>query len=1076
MNMLSGISEKAKRTLVLLLVASMIFCGDISVYASPQPDAAGRVFASAALSENEQTSQDQVSGNVPAEETAEEDTVSNDETTQKPSDEVSENEISQNEVSENQVSENAVSENEIETEISQNEISENEISENRISENSVGNEAENNLAAPTKMKAVINKKNQVVITWKSVKRAKRYQISRRNSDGTWTQIGNTTAKKTVDSVDRTKAETYVYKIVPYGTDEFGMQGYGQPGYVVCTPTILKAEARTISDNDADYYIGVDYTTVKGAAEYEISHAYKKNKDYSVAAVVSNLNGTSRPPYYGNTVSSYNGVAAESYLDNGESVDGISLYPLLYKNYYYYKIRACVEVDGMKVYSDYSKPVKARVTVRAPKIYMAESVSYNSATIYWEDMSNIGEADSYYIYKSTKPHSGFKMAKKIKRWNIGSISMNVAGVNVNCLGYTLTGLKSETTYYFKVVGVKDKLAGAYSDALSATPVLTDVTGLSVNSANYDKIKISFNAVPGATKYYIYEAAGITDADGKVKPVSEWNFVNKPITCSTKPKNGRVTYTRSGLTHGTYYGYYVLPVRGKKHMTPLDKREYGYDYTRMTKPKVNADAAGLETIKVSWNKVSGATGYKLEYSKSPDFQTELSGSVPIFSKYSSNTTNKKAFTNRSYTLPVERGVKYYFRVTAYKFTKSEYIRNEYGLPGDPSDIVCEWGRPKAPKNLKAEFHDRRKGAALDWDKCTESDVKYYQVVRSIYSYNADKDKVGDLESREVLVDYSQKYTKTSYNDTDEIQNGKYVKYEVCGYYAPSGTSSSTWIEGKYASVIYMNPSKVKIPSKITVEVGGSVTPTVTFTPKASTNKELRWTIETSGGENYISLGTTGKIKGLKVTKSGKPIEIMVTSKNDYNVYATCEVTVVEKQVGKGNLVVCLDPGHGGSDSGASYGSLIEKNINLQTSLYTKERLEQYGVPVYMTRSSDTYVGLESRTEYAKSKGCNLFVSQHMNSGGGSGTEVYYSITQYGRKDLAAKISSKVSSSLGIGNRGARTRTGDNGDYYSVIRTSAAKGIPGLIVEGAFLDGDSGVAGNAKAIGYATADAILEYYGYK
>ena len=207
MNMLSGISEKAKRTLVLLLAASMIFCGDIPVYASPQPDAAGRVFASAALSENEaeneQTSQNQVSGNVPAEETAEEDTVSNDETTQKPSDEVSENEISQNEVSENQVSENAVSENEIET--AQNEISENEISENRISENSVGNEAENNLAAPTKMKAVINKKNQVVITWKSVKRAKRYQISRRNSDGTWTQIGNTTAKKTVDSGDRTKA-------------------------------------------------------------------------------------------------------------------------------------------------------------------------------------------------------------------------------------------------------------------------------------------------------------------------------------------------------------------------------------------------------------------------------------------------------------------------------------------------------------------------------------------------------------------------------------------------------------------------------------------------------------------------------------------------------------------------------------------------------------------------------------------------------------------------------------------------------------------------------------------------------
>lgn len=1103
MNRLSRMSEKAKRGLILMLAVSMILCGDISLYAAPsvsggqvsvsEEPGAGGPEENVSANEEEPSRESKVSENTPSKEPEQEEAEQ----------EVSENTVSENapgEEAEDSVSKDQVPEmpgNGMEEEITVGGgVSENAVSGNSVSENEAAEvtdnlpKNENSLEVLSdKAKATIDKKGRIVVTWKAAKKAKRYRVDRQNKDGSWTVVRQAaSSKKFTDSTVRLNDqsdETYLYRIVPYGKDEWGLEGYGRPGYALCAPVILSAQARSITDHDADYYIGVDFSTVKGAVEYEIQHAYQKNRDYIQAAVVSNLDGMGKAPYSGTVVSTYNGksVLTESYLDGTDPG-----FPMQYKEYYYYKIRACAEVDGQTIYSAYSKAVKARVTERAPKVYMAESVSYNSATIYWEDMQSITDDDSYYIYKSTKPDKGFTKAKAVKRWQLSSTSMNapgqtVSGQTVKSVYYTLKGLKSEIPYYFKVVAVKQKVAGAQSDAVSATPVLTDVTGLSVNSANYDRIKISFNAVPGATKYYIYEAGGLkVDQDGKAGPPSEWHFVNKPITCTKKPKNGVVTYTRTGLTRGTYYGYYVLPVRGKVHKTPEDIREYAYDYTRMMKPKITASAKNLYSIKVSWNQADGATGYQLEYSTDENFTTTATDRRSLmFSKYSPVSTNKKAFTNRTYTLgDLEPGVKYYFRVTAYKFTKSEYARGEYGQAGEPSDIVCEWGRPQTVKNLKAEFDpDRpREGATLKWDKSTEKDVKYYQIVRSVYEYDTKENKVGKLESeRVILKDALDQFTKTTFKDTERVQNGKYIKYEVCGIYAPSGSTSERWIEGKYASAVYMNPSAIKVSSKIKVAVGSTIKPTVTFVPKASTNKALQWTIISSGGSSYITVNnTTGQIKGLKKTKDKQPVEVEVTSRNDSSVRAVIEVTVVDEQAVKGNLVVCLDPGHGGSDSGAGYGSLVEKRINLETSRYTKERLEQYGVKVYMTRDSDVYVDLNTRTTIAKNNGCNLFVSQHMNSGGGSGTEVYYSLTSYGRRDLAAKISSKVSSSLGIPNRGARTRQGDNGDYYSVIRTSAQKGIPGLIVEGAFLDGNSNVAGNSRAIGYATADAILEYYGYK
>ena len=86
-----------------------------------------------------------------------------------------------------------------------------------------------------------------------------------------------------------------------------------------------------------------------------------------------------------------------------------------------------------------------------------------------------------------------------------------------------------------------------------------------------------------------------------------------------------------------------------------------------------------------------------------------------------------------------------------------------------------------------------------------------------------------------------------------------------------------------------------------------------------------------------------------------------------------------------IVVLDPGHGGTDSGALGNGLVEKNLTLELALMVQNRLAHY-VDVTLTRSSDVFIGLTERADRANNLKADLFVSLHINAGGGTGFESY------------------------------------------------------------------------------------------
>ncbi len=97
---------------------------------------------------------------------------------------------------------------------------------------------------------------------------------------------------------------------------------------------------------------------------------------------------------------------------------------------------------------------------------------------------------------------------------------------------------------------------------------------------------------------------------------------------------------------------------------------------------------------------------------------------------------------------------------------------------------------------------------------------------------------------------------------------------------------------------------------------------------------------------------------------------------------------RRAGRPSLI-CLDPGHGGKDAGNRQGRSAEKDCTLSLARELASRLRAAGYRVFLTRSWDTYVGLEERAETARRRGADLFISLHFNAVPASdvrGSEVY------------------------------------------------------------------------------------------
>lgn len=185
------------------------------------------------------------------------------------------------------------------------------------------------------------------------------------------------------------------------------------------------------------------------------------------------------------------------------------------------------------------------------------------------------------------------------------------------------------------------------------------------------------------------------------------------------------------------------------------------------------------------------------------------------------------------------------------------------------------------------------------------------------------------------------------------------------------------------------------------------------------------------------------------------------------------------------ICIIVGHGKSKSGGYDSGAVSKDgkqhefkIAREIAKHCASELKAAGFDCeLMNYMGDMY--LTERVKAVNFGNYDFIAEIHLNAGGGTGAEAFYSHTSSEGKKYAAAISKSIATAFNFRDRGAKVKTGSNGkDYFAIIRDTEPCAV---LVETVFIDTESDLAkvktsaGQFKC-GEAIARAIANINGVK
>ncbi|MCL1895612.1 MAG: hypothetical protein FWG03_03600 [Clostridiales bacterium] len=490
---------------------------------------------------------------------------------------------------------------------------------------------------PTGLKAVSAGYNKIALSWDEAIDADGYEVRRSASKtGTYKVVASLEndgsiiddeGKASFTDTGLTTGKAYYYKVRAYADPEEGEDGgrsYSAYSSIVNKkPTPAKVDSPKAA-NAGYNAIKVSWGKVSGASGYQVYRSTSKSGTYKKTGTVTS----------GSTVSFTN-----KSLATGKA--------------YYYKIRAYRTVSGQKIYGSYSTVVNAKPQLAATKNAKAKSAGYNSIKVSWSKTSG---ASGYEIFRSAEEDGTYKKAGTVKKGSTVS--------------FTNKSLKTEKDYYYKVRAYRTvsgkNVPGAFSGIVTAKPLLAKTGGAKAASAGYSSVKVSWGKVSGASGYEVYQA----DEDGE------------PVVCVKRVKGGTtLAYTDKGLEFNEKHYYRVRAYR-----TVGDDEFYGpYSAKVSAKPALpkiggaKAAAPSHKSTKISWNKVSGASGYEVYRA------TSSGGAYTLKKTITSGST--LSFSDTGLTT----GATYYYKVRPYRFdSESNKVRGGFSpvLKATPQYGTVYW----------------------------------------------------------------------------------------------------------------------------------------------------------------------------------------------------------------------------------------------------------------------------------------------------------------------------------------------------------------------------------------------------
>lgn len=305
-------------------------------------------------------------------------------------------------------------------------------------------------------------------------------------------------------------------------------------------------------------------------------------------------------------------------------------------------------------------------------------------------------------------------------------------------------------------------------------------------------------------------------------------------------------------------------------------------------------------------------------------------------------------------------------------------------------------------------------------------------------------------------------------DLINQGKTlpVYKEIDGYYL-------TIVNGLPGYVVKSSTTEIYVEKPNVSDSNDTVQPTGTMGVVTIGGLNMRESANTTSNVlKTLSKGTTLSVHSI----SGFWAKVSTAGITGY-VHKSYIKLVNQSGSSVKNRIIILDPGHGGKDPGAVNSGHSEKAIVLKVTNLVKQKLQNAGATVHMTRLGDTYPSLEERVSFTRDKLGEIFVSIHVNaatSTSAKGAETYFSISSGDQfeedKKLATYINNEIVTNANMNNRGVK-----EANYY-VTRNMM---IPSVLVELGFI---SNSEDRQKLISdkyveiYAQSiyNGIVDYYG--
>ncbi|MFC5588819.1 N-acetylmuramoyl-L-alanine amidase [Sporosarcina soli] len=274
-----------------------------------------------------------------------------------------------------------------------------------------------------------------------------------------------------------------------------------------------------------------------------------------------------------------------------------------------------------------------------------------------------------------------------------------------------------------------------------------------------------------------------------------------------------------------------------------------------------------------------------------------------------------------------------------------------------------------------------------------------------------------------------------------------------------------------LVLLDDEEGYINGRYTVEVGTELPEPPVQPEQPSITSDLLGKVTVSSLNMREGPGTNSVV--ISTLKKGQTVSVLSLDGNWAKIHVNSQTGYVHKSYLKllnqkgGALkdrIIVIDAGHGAHDGGATKNKVTEKSITLKVAKLVEGKLQKAGAKVLMTRSNDTFLSLEERTEFAKKHYAEAFVSIHVNSAAASsakGTETYFDSSTNANsaesKSLATYIQNNLVKRADMVNRGVK----DNRFY--VIRNN---NIAAVLVELAFIS-------NADDFKKLTSDEYLEIY---